>query len=142
MSNKNTVESIYQAFGQGNVPAILEHLAENVEWDYASTSIEVPWLKRREGIGGAMEFFQAVGSLLEIDKFQVKEIVEGNRVVIALLDVSFTVRSTGAHVSEIDEIHVFRFNDEGKITAFRHGVDSYEHIRAFTASADTSGVAA
>lgn len=142
MSNKITVQKIYEAFGAGNVPAILEHLADDVKWDYASASIEVPWLKRREGINGAIEFFKAVGTELEFDKFQPTQVIEGEGVVVSLLGVSFTVRSSGARVNEVDEIHVFRFNDEGKVVAFRHGVDSYEHFRAFTTSADASGAPA
>lgn len=142
MNNRSTIEQVYKAFAEGNVPAILEHMADDVEWDYASTSIEVPWLKRRSGKEGALEFFHAVGSLLEFEEFQPKEILEGDNVVVALLDVSFKVRQNGTNVREWDEIHVFRFNDGGKITSFRHGVDSYEHFRAFTNSVGTSRVSA
>lgn len=142
MSNKAAVERIYRAFGEGDVPSILEHIAEDVAWDYASTSIEVPWLKRREGKNGAVDFFQAVASNLEFERFEPKLILEGDGVVVSLLDVAFTVRSTGLRISEADEIHVFRFNSEGKIAGFRHGVDTYEHFRAFSGSADTSAVTA
>ena len=131
MSLSDKVAGIYKAFGEQNVPAILEHIADDVEWDYGSHSIEVPWLKRREGRAGAIEFFQNVGNLLSIERFEPKQLFEGNRVVVALLDISFTVIATGNRVDEKDEIHVFRFNDEGKIAGFRHGVDSYEHFVAF-----------
>ena len=131
MSNKATVEGIYKAFGEGDLASILEHIADDVLWDYASTSIEVPWLKRRQGKSEAAEFFQAVGANVEFEKFEPKEILEGEGVVVSLLDVTFTVKSTGKKITELDEIHVFRFNPEGKIVAFRHGVDSYEHFRAY-----------
>ena len=142
MSNKSTVEDIYKAFGEGNIPAILEHLADDVIWDFASTSIEVPWLKRREGKAGAIEFFQAVGANLEFEKFEPKAILEGDGLVVGVIDVEATVRPTGKKISEVDETHVFRFNGDGKIVAFRHGVDSYEHFRAFEGSADASATTA
>ena len=33
MSNVDTVKEMYEAFGRGDVPAIIEKLDENVEWD-------------------------------------------------------------------------------------------------------------
>ena len=43
MSHVKTVQSIYDAFGKGDVPTILGHLAENVEWEYGLVSTNVPW---------------------------------------------------------------------------------------------------
>ena len=33
MSNLATVQSIYEAFGKGDVPSILDTLADDVEWE-------------------------------------------------------------------------------------------------------------
>jgi hypothetical protein len=33
MSNAATVQGIYEAFGRGDIPAILDHLSEDVVWD-------------------------------------------------------------------------------------------------------------
>ena len=38
MSNIETVKSIYEAFGRGDVPAILDKLADDVDWDYDQTT--------------------------------------------------------------------------------------------------------
>jgi ketosteroid isomerase-like protein len=49
MTNVGTVQQIYEAFGRGDVPAILEHLADDVEWEYGLTSTDVPWLQPQHG---------------------------------------------------------------------------------------------
>lgn len=130
MSNKQTIIEIYEAFGKGDVETILDYLDENVEWDYGSTSVSVPWLIRRDGIEDVRGFFASVAEL-EFHEFRPTEILEGDNVVVALLDVDFTVRTTGRRVHERDELHVFRFGSDGKVKKFRHGVDSYEHFRAW-----------
>jgi ketosteroid isomerase-like protein len=33
VSNLATVQSIYEAFGKGDIPAILEVLADDIEWE-------------------------------------------------------------------------------------------------------------
>jgi len=42
MTSKETVLERYAAFGRGDVPAILEHLAPDVEWEYDASPTEVP----------------------------------------------------------------------------------------------------
>lgn len=43
VSHIGIVQGIYQAFGRGDVPAILAQLAPNVEWEYGINSTDVPW---------------------------------------------------------------------------------------------------
>ena len=33
MGNAETVQGIYEAFGRGDIPAIMERMSETVEWD-------------------------------------------------------------------------------------------------------------
>ena len=48
-SNIQTVQSIYAAFGRGDIPAILSDLAVGVEWEYGILDAGVPWLQTRGG---------------------------------------------------------------------------------------------
>ena len=130
MSNIPTIQKLYDAFSRGDVPAILERLSENVEWDYPPTATSVPWLQNHIGREQVAEFFQAVAGL-EIHEFQPKEFLEAADVVVVLLDVDFTVRETGRRVVEEDEIHVWRFDKEGKVSRYKHGVDSHKHELAW-----------
>ena len=49
MSHSETVGEIYAAFQRGDIKAILLHLADDVEWEYAIEPLGVPWLERRRG---------------------------------------------------------------------------------------------
>lgn len=130
MSNIDTVKKIYEAFGRGDIPAILERLSPDVDWDYSQTS-DVPWLTHRRGRDGVAAFFQAAADL-DFRVFAPKEIIgsEDGKIVVALVDVEATVKSSGGSFREEDEIHLFRFGPDGRIARFRHGVDTAKHLAA------------
>lgn len=129
MTHSEAVQQIYEAFGRGDVPAVLEHLADDVEWEYGPASADVPWLKPRRGRTAVAGFFESLDAL-EMTKFQVKHVLEQGNVVVSLLDVEATVSATGRSFAEEDEVHIWYFNDEGKVQRFRHQVDSYQHWAA------------
>ncbi|MEP6659342.1 MAG: nuclear transport factor 2 family protein [Acidimicrobiales bacterium] len=66
MSNLATVTALYEAFGRGDVPAILERLADDCAWeawsDNSAVKAGVPWLQPRVGKAGVAEFFAVVAS--------------------------------------------------------------------------------
>jgi ketosteroid isomerase-like protein len=129
-TNANAVREIYEAFGRGDIPAILAKLDENVEWEYGISTREVPWLQPRRGRTGAGEFFESLAAI-EFHSFVTKAILEGENVVVALVDLSFTVKKTGKKVVEEDETHVWRFNNTGKVVRFRHCADTHQHVQAY-----------
>jgi len=129
MSNLPTVQEIYEAFGRGDVPTILSRLAETVEWEYGATSLEVPWLQARRGREGAAAFFSSLAAL-DFKKFTPKTFLEDSGVVVVLLDVEFSVKATGKSVAEEDQVHIWNFNEHGKVSRFRHRVDTQKHALA------------
>lgn len=126
MSNLQKVQDIYEAFRQGDVPTILQWLSPTVEWEYPATSTTVPWLQARKGREAVAGFFLALDGI-QMDRFTPKEVLEGERLVVVLLDVEFTVKQTGKRVVEEDEIHIWRFDAQGLVSRFKHGVDSHRH---------------
>jgi len=130
MSNLETVQEMYAAFGRGDVPAILSKLADDVEWDADSTS-DVPLLQPRHGRDGVGAFF---GSLAAVDftNFAPTAFLESDNVVVALIDVEFTVKATGRSVKQPDEAHIWRFGPDGKVVSFRHRVDTHAQHLAFS----------
>lgn len=133
MKNIEVVKKVYEWFGQGNVPAILEIMSADVDWDYAQTDV-TPWLTKRRGRDGVGAFFAAVGAELEFKRFELKEVfgTADEAVVVALVDVEAVVKKNGRTIREADEIHVWRFGADGKVARFRHGVDSAAHAAAWT----------
>ncbi len=132
MDNIQTVQQIYAAFGRGDVPAILDRLSADVDWEYAS-SVDVPWLRRRRGPQEVAGFFTALAEGFAISRFQVKETLASadGQVVAVLVDVAATVTRTGRNVEETDEIHLWRFDPDGKVRKFRHGADTAAHAAAW-----------
>ena len=126
MSNLQTVQAIYQAFGRGDVAAILDRLSPTVEWEYPEGSPSVPWLRRRTGREAVAGFFRDLGDV-RLEKFVPKEFLEGPAVVVVLIDVELVVKATGRRVVEDDEIHVWRFDARGQVARFRHGIDTHRH---------------
>jgi hypothetical protein len=91
---------------------------------------EVPWLQPRRGRQEAGKFFESLAAI-EIHNFVPKAILEGENVVVALVDITFTVKKNGKKVVEQDAPHVWRFNDAGKVVRFRHCADTNQHVQAY-----------
>jgi ketosteroid isomerase-like protein len=126
VSNTQTVQTIYSSFGQGDIPTILSHLAEDIEWEYGMLDAGVPWLKPRKGLGEVPKFFESLGAL-EIQKFQPKSLLESGNLVVALIDVALVVKATGRAIVEEDEVHIWHFDSKGRVTRFCHKVDTHKH---------------
>ena len=126
MSNAETVQKMYAAFGAGDIPTILGHLAEDVEWEYGMADAGVPWLQALRGRAAVPQFFAALGAL-EFQKFQPKTFLESGNVVVALIDVAIAVKATGRVIVEEDEVHIWHFDDRGLVVRFAHKIDTYQH---------------
>lgn len=131
---------MYEEFGRGDIPAILEKLSDSVEWDYSGNTADVPWFRHRRGKSEVTGFFESLNEL-QFNKFQPKEFLEGENTVVTLLDIDLIVKSNGSRITEEDAAHIWRFDSEGKIVSFRHGVDTFQHHRAYNAEVKTSEAA-
>jgi uncharacterized protein len=67
VSNLGTVQGIYESFGKGDVPAILDVLADDVEWEAwennSAVNAGVPWMVPRHGKADAVHFFETAGQM-------------------------------------------------------------------------------
>lgn len=131
-SNIETAQAIYEAFGKGDIATVLTHIADDAKWEsWADNSVQkhnVPWLKPRFGKEGAKEFFGIISQLNLLD-FQIHSMMEGRNQVA--VEVSLQTDSTPLCESFRDEeIHLWTFNDEGKVSRLRHYADTYKHINA------------
>jgi uncharacterized protein len=121
MSNIDTVKQMYEAFGRGDVPAILDKLDENVEWDTDFESPAAPWLEPRRGRENIAGFFEAVATM-QITKFEPHTFgADGNKVV-AVVDQE--ADRQGKHYVMPNVGHLWVFNDQGKVTKFQHMTDT------------------
>jgi ketosteroid isomerase-like protein len=130
-NNAETVQTIYAAFGRGDVPAILEVLAEDIDWEYAGASSDVPWLQPGRGRAAAVRFFEALAAHVEFKSFTVNDVLEGPNLVVGLVSVEAVVTGTGRTFREIDEAHIWRFDERGRVARFRHAADTHGHVVAW-----------
>ena len=130
MADLTTIaRAIYDAFGRGDIRGILQHLADDVAWeswaDNQAQKAGVPWMKSRRGKAGAAEFFGVVGQF-KIHDFQVHAIMAGGNQVAAEFTIEATVPSGKRYRDE--EMHLWTFNDAGKVVRLRHYTDTAKHI--------------
>jgi ketosteroid isomerase-like protein len=134
MSNIATVQSIYEAFGRGDVAAILDNVAEDAAWEAwengnTTQDAGVPWMLARRGRDGVAEFFQEVAGRLEFHSFEPRNLLEGGDQVAATIEFDVTARATGERFQD-EEIHLWTFDADGKVSGMRHYVDTAKHIKA------------
>ncbi|MFN8352974.1 MAG: nuclear transport factor 2 family protein [Spirosomataceae bacterium] len=82
MKTTEKIQAIYEAFGQGNVPFILENVADNFTWTDPSDPAIVPHSGTYVGRDGFLTFFQRLGGNTTTTAWEVSGYVsEGNKVV-------------------------------------------------------------
>lgn len=131
------VRDIYAAFGRGDIPFILERLSPDVDWDYGYPERGVPYLTPRKGRDGAATFFASLSGL-EFRKFEVTHVMGDGPLVVALAQTHLIVKATGREIVEDCEVHLWHFDAAGRISRFRHVVDTLQHVEAHRATASSS----
>ncbi|MGD9701553.1 MAG: nuclear transport factor 2 family protein [Acidimicrobiia bacterium] len=128
-ANVATVRSMYEAFGRGDIPAIMECLADDVDWEAGRVDdYGIPWLRPGHGKDHVQRFFATLAGL-EFKRFEPKVIAGVGDTVLALIDLEAVVAATGVTVSDA-EVHVWTFHPDGRVRSLRHVVDTVQHARA------------
>jgi ketosteroid isomerase-like protein len=133
MDNAATLRAIYEAFGRGDMPAILALISDEARFEdwpdnSAVVSGKAPYMLRREGKAGAAAFFGSLAAL-EIHDFRVLNILAGGDQACASVAIDFTVKATGKRVRD-EELHLWTFGADGRVVAMRHYSDTAKHIAA------------
>ena len=128
IQNTDHVERIFEAFGRGDIAYILDQLADDVRFVSHLDPI-VPWAGEFAGKDNVSRFFQALGGSVEVSDHPVNGIVAQGDTVVAMGDVSFSVRETGKTAAS-SWVYIWKlangqvqsydqFNDAGLAEAFR-----------------------
>ena len=129
MGKVETVQMIYEAFGRGDVPAILDQLAEDVEWDLDAPSYGVPIYEPGVGRAHAQRFFGLLDDL-EFARFEPTNFLAGGDQVAVTINLEVTVKATG-RTAEALEIHLWTFGEDGKVSRFFHCIDRHAFWQAY-----------
>lgn len=131
MNEQNNIALIQQAFacfGQGDVPGILNTLADNVRWHVAPVE-NVPYTGTRTGHAGAAEFFSLMAQVEDVLQFEPRDFIAQGDTVVVRGQYAARVKATGREVSSYF-IHFFTVQN-GKITSFEEYTDTEAFARAF-----------
>lgn len=123
-----TVQAIYDAFGRGDVPAILEVVTDDVDWASEAEGDLAPWHGIRHGKTELPSFFTALGEALEVTEFTPLAFTSSDTDVMAVIRFGFTVRSTGRSAS-MDLHHWWRFRGD-EVSWYRGSEDTALTARA------------
>lgn len=126
--NSELVKGIYEAFGKGDVPAVLGAFDAGIEWNeaegytYAEGNPYVGPQRVAEGV-----FMRVVS---EIDNFSVtpENIIDGGDTVVAEGRYRGTMKATGAPI-HAQFAHVWHVRD-GKVVRFQQYTDTAQWAKA------------
>ncbi len=79
--NVRIIQQAYEEFGRGNIPAILNMLADDVEWTDAGYP-DLPFAGNRRGKTQVEDFFIRLNEYVQFTRFEPQSFIcEGNTVV-------------------------------------------------------------
>ncbi len=127
-----TVASMYEAFGRGDLAGILSHLSDDVTWDvteepWTPHAANVPWLLPRRGHAQVTEFFEIVGAWT-YERFEALDMLVSDTQVAAQMRMIADLPN-GKRIDEV-VIHLWTFGQDGKVIALRRMLDTAANIAA------------
>jgi ketosteroid isomerase-like protein len=107
-------------------------MSDDVKWEHweknHAQSHGVPYMQARHGKDGVAAFFASLAAI-ELKSFDVLNLMEGGNQVAASFTIAFTVKATGKQLRD-EEVHLWTFDNQGRVIALRHYVDTAKHIAA------------
>ena len=90
-ANIKTIMGVYEAFGRGDVTAILDAVTDDVDWAAEAAGTAAPWSGVRHGKDAVAAFFAEFGSTMEVEEFTPVSIAASDTDVLTV--VRFRARS-------------------------------------------------
>ena len=128
-NNLAQVKTVYDAFGRGDVQAILDGCSPNIQWHSGGTRDDFPAFGERSGLNGVASFFKDVAENNQFSSFEPREFLASGDKVVVIGHYDMTQKKTGKALSS-DWVHVFTFAG-GKCTAWRELNDSAAFYKAY-----------
>ncbi len=132
MSHIPTIQALYAAFARGDGPAFLENVSDDVRWEHWQRNLAqlqgVPYLQAQRGKAGVGAFLASLAAI-ELKSMNVHDMMESERQIAVTFSIEFVVKATGKTVRD-EEIHLWTFDDAGRVIGLRHYVDTAKHIEA------------
>jgi uncharacterized protein len=130
-ANLKTVQGIYEAFGTGDVDAILEQVTDDVDWSADAATDTAPWYGPRKGKDGVATFFSDIAGATEVLDFEPRSFAANDDEVMVLIRSHLKIKPTGKE-TDMNLHHYWHFTD-GKVDTYRGSEDTAQAVEAFQA---------
>ena len=128
--NIAATQKLFEAFGAGNVPAIVELLNDDIVIEFYGPEKIIPYAGRYHGKEQARSFFETVLSSVDIHVFEPEELIGDRNKLVVTGHLHLTAKSTGGAIKS-DFVHVITM-EKGKWSRFRDFMDTSVAVNAFS----------
>ncbi len=128
-NNLAQVKAVYDAFGRGDVRAILDGCSPAIKWHSGGTREDFPVFGPRSGLDGVASFFKDVAENNQFSSFEPRDFLASGDKVVVIGHYDMTQKKTGKPLSS-DWVHIFTFAG-GKCVAWRELNDSAAFYKAY-----------
>lgn len=126
----NRIKQGYDYFASGNIAALVDELADDVEW--ITPDLEsVPFSGTCHGKGEVANYFKLLGDAIQITRFEVRDIIAGEDKAAATGLLVGDVATTGKTL-EMDWMHLLQYDRNGKLKRCQQFFDTAAMKAAFT----------
>lgn len=129
--NVKRIQTVYEAFGRGDVPFIASSVRSDARWDFNVTKSDVPWHVPVTGHAEVPKFLAAFIENVTLEAFEPRQFVAMGDEVVAHVRLAYVVRRTGKRVDQ-EQLHWWTLRD-GKIARLRHFEDTAQVLEAYRA---------
>lgn len=126
--NIDLIQSIFEAFGRGDVAFIAARTTAGARWDFNVRDSGAPWHRPATGPAELPRFFSALADNVDFQRFEPRRFIADGDDVVVHVSLCYRVRSTGKVVDE-DQLQWWRVHD-GKVAALRHFEDTAQVLAA------------
>ncbi|HWT09238.1 MAG TPA: nuclear transport factor 2 family protein [Roseomonas sp.] len=120
--NRSRVQEIYAAYLRGNLPFVLDALADDVSWASGDEAAAAPWCGCHAGRAGVEAYFAALAAACVIIDYHIGQVIADGDWVAVTATVRARYHHSGAE-REIAKVDVLRLRD-GQICEFREYYDT------------------
>ncbi len=119
--NVQQAKDAYAAFERGDIVAVMQTMADDIEWVVPGTA-DVPTAGTYRGKSAVQDWFGAVGQTVEFQRFEPYEFIAQGDKVVVLVHVTGKVRRTNRTYTS-EDAHVSTYRD-GQLSHFQVFTDT------------------
>ena len=131
------LKAIFDDFRSGNIPALLGHLTDDVDWNVPGEGTIIPFGGHVQGKAAVALFFQKVGATADFTKFDQYEYFAAGDTVVVLGEWTAVVRANGAATTDVYAM-AFWFRGD-KVAKYQQYSDTRPLIEALSAKPSNGG---